>query len=93
MRDQSPVREAAAGLAWGALGAWLGARQLKEDVSVLQKATTTVDEEYLSLLEGELKHLKGELKSARGQLPWLLGVAFCGGLLLGFLFCVGCGAA
>ena len=83
--DHSPVREAAAGLAAGALGAWLGARQLKEDVSVLQEATTTVDEEYLSLLEGELKHLKGELKSARGRLPWLLGVAFCGGLLLGFI--------
>ena len=85
MREHSPVREASAGLAAGALGAWLGARQLKEDVAVLQEATTTVDEEYLGLLEGELKQLKGELESEQQRLPWLVGAAFWGGLLLGFI--------
>ena len=39
---------------------------------------SSIEDKFLSLLEGELK-------SARGQLPWLLGVAFCAGLLLGFI--------
>ena len=52
---------------------------------MLQEATTTVDEEYLGLLEGELKQLKGELESEQQRLPWLVGAAFWGGLFLGFI--------
>eukprot|EP01051_Picozoa_sp_SAG22_P003249 SAG22_NODE_155_length_17123_cov_37.528489_24_plen_80_part_00 len=53
------------------VGALLQRRQLEGDVAELQRATTTVDEAYLELLE------KG--------LPWLVGAAFCAGLFLGWL--------
>eukprot|EP01051_Picozoa_sp_SAG22_P016297 SAG22_NODE_2274_length_2765_cov_5.855214_4_plen_93_part_00 len=84
-RSPSPVREAAAGVTYGLLGAYLETEKLRGDVRELQKKTATVDGDYLELVEADIKQLKKERREDKQRLSWLVVGSFLGGLLLGFI--------